>query len=70
MPPPIQKISRPHGSFMRVSDSEKKRLPSLVTRIPRTSDAGTFGKLMLSSVCSGKSGTLTIRRTSPSSRSR
>ena len=40
VPPPIQKISRPHGSFMRVSDSEKKRLPSLVTWMPFTSSAG------------------------------
>ena len=64
VPPPIQKISRPHGSFIRVRDSEKYRLPSLVTWIPRTSEAGTPGRFTLSSVCSGKFGTPVISRTS------
>jgi len=70
VPPPIQKISRPQGSFMRVSDSEKNRLPSFVTRIPSTSEAGTAGRLMLSSISSGKLGTLVIRCTSCTSSGR
>ena len=70
VPPPIQKISRPHGSFIRVSELLKYRLPRRVTRIPCTSSAGTRGRFTLRSVLRGKRSTDVIRRTSCTSTGR
>lgn len=69
LPPPIQKTSLPQGSVIRVRDSVKYRLPSVVTRMPRTSGPGIGGRLMLRIMFAGKSATATIRATSPATTS-
>src|ERR1035437_1547741 len=55
-PPPIQKMGRPHGSFIFAIESENVRRPSFVSFTPLICATGMPGMFTLNSVCAGNAG--------------